>query len=131
MLVVDASFLASALLDAGETGAWAIQRMAGEHLVAPHLIGAEITSVFRRVDLGGEIESSLTALALDDLALLPIERLAFEPFAERVWQLRHTVSPYDAWYVAVAESIDAPLATLDRRLATAPGPRCVFETFAE
>ncbi len=50
----------------------------------------------------------------------------FEPFAERVWALRETVSAYDAWYVALAEALDAPLATLDVRLTQAPGPRCSF-----
>jgi len=49
-------------------------------------------------------------------------------FDERVWQLRANVTPYDAWYVALAEALDVPLATLDLRLATAPGPRCRFLT---
>jgi predicted nucleic acid-binding protein len=33
---------------------------------------------------------------------------------------------YDAWYVALAESLEAELATLDTRLARASGPRCGF-----
>ncbi|HET9244039.1 MAG TPA: hypothetical protein VFN99_11420 [Gaiella sp.] len=32
----------------------------------------------------------------------------------------------EAWYVALAEALDAPLATLDARLCAAPGPRCEF-----
>ncbi len=54
--------------------------------------------------------------------------LPYEPFADRVWQLRHSVTPYDAWYVAIAEAFEVPLATLDHRLANAPGPRCSFST---
>ena len=46
-----------------------------------------------------------------------------EPFAERIWALRQNVTCYGARYVAVAESVDAPLATLDARLAKAAGPR--------
>lgn len=38
------------------------------------------------------------------------------------------VTAYDAWYVALAESLDAKLATLDWRLARTPGCRCPFET---
>ena len=53
---------------------------------------------------------------------------AFEPFAARAWALRATVTSYDAWYVAVAEAIATPLATLDLRLARAAGPRCRFQT---
>jgi predicted nucleic acid-binding protein len=30
-------------------------------------------------------------------------------------------------YVALAEIVGAPLITLDRRLAAAPGPRCSIE----
>lgn len=53
-------------------------------------------------------------------------RVPFAPFAERVWELRANVTSYDAWYVAVAEQFDLPLATLDRRLARSAGPRCRF-----
>ena len=31
------------------------------------------------------------------MALLP-----FAPFEERIWELRHNLTAYDAWYVAVA-----------------------------
>lgn len=48
--------------------------------------------------------------------------------AVRAWQLRDSVTYYDATYVALAELLDAPLVTLDRRLAQAPGPRCTFLT---
>jgi hypothetical protein len=47
-------------------------------------------------------------------------------FAQPVWELRANVTSYDAWYVAVAEQCDLPLATLDQRLARATGPRCRF-----
>jgi len=38
------------------------------------------------------------------------------------------VRGYDALYVALAEALDAPLLTLDRRLARASGLRCAVET---
>ena len=50
----------------------------------------------------------------------------YEPFADRVGQLRETVTGYDAWYIALAEALDAPLATLDLRLSRASGPTCQF-----
>lgn len=37
----------------------------------------------------------------------------------RVWALRHTMSTYDAPYVAVAEAFGVPLVTIDLRLARA------------
>ena len=45
------------------------------------------------------------------------------PHAERIWELRHTMSTYDACYVAVAEACDCPLLTTDERLGRATGSR--------
>jgi predicted nucleic acid-binding protein len=59
---------------------------------------------------------------------LEIELLPFAPFSDRIWELRHTVTSYDAWYVAVAENLAVPLATLDDRPARANGPKCEFRT---
>jgi predicted nucleic acid-binding protein len=55
-----------------------------------------------------------------------VELFPFAPLADRVWALHPTVTAYDAAFVAVAEALDAPLVTLDRRLARASGPRCAF-----
>jgi predicted nucleic acid-binding protein len=52
----------------------------------------------------------------------------YEALAPRAWVLRHSVTVYDAAYVALAEALDAPMMTLDLRLARAPGPRCPFLT---
>jgi predicted nucleic acid-binding protein len=61
---------------------------------------------------------------------LEMELFPFEAFSDRIWQLRHTVTSYDAWYIAVAEELGFPLATLDERLAKAEGPKCEFLTRA-
>ena len=66
--------------------------------------------------------------AVSDLVQLPVAVFPFEPLGDRVWELHTTVTAYDAVYVALAEVLDAPLWTLDRRLAAAPGPRCAFRT---
>jgi predicted nucleic acid-binding protein len=57
---------------------------------------------------------------------LPIELFPFEPFAGRIWELRHSVTSYDAWYVAIAEALDLPLATLDGPLSRSAGVHCQF-----
>lgn len=72
-------------------------------------------------------ESSRTiAAAASDLVELEIELLPFAPFADRVWELRANITSHDATHVAIAERLDAPMATLDRKLANASGPRCRF-----
>jgi len=57
---------------------------------------------------------------------LYIELYPYAAVARRVWELRDNLTAYDAWYVALAEQLSAPLVTLDRRMATANGPRCQF-----
>ena len=89
---------------------------------------AEAASVLRRATLRGEISVEVAAIANADLLDLSIELYAFEKYAFRVWQLRDNLPVYDAWYVALAESLEASLATLDQRLATATGPTCEFVT---
>jgi predicted nucleic acid-binding protein len=127
-LVIDASLVVAALVDTGAEGTWADELLGSDSLVAPHLLPVEVASVLRRAAIAGDISADSASLAHADLLALRVGFFAYEPFAERVWQLRETVTSYDGWYVAVAESIDAPLATLDRRLAQSRGARCQFIT---
>ena len=64
-------------------------------------------------------------MAHADLLALPVELFPYVSSAERAWELRGNVTSYDGCYVALAEGLRAPLATLDR-LAHAPGVRCAF-----
>lgn len=124
--VVDASVVFAALVDDGPDGRWAELVLLDGPLLAPHLMPAEVTNVVRRSLASGRLDPVSSGLALARLSELPVELFPFAPFAERVWALRANVTSYDAWYVAVAEAVGSPLATLDRRLAVAPGPRCLF-----
>lgn len=126
-LVVDASTVVAALVDGGPGGTWAESVLVSEPLAAPHLMPVEATNILRRAVLARQLSDDVASLARTDLIQLRVELFGFEPFADRVWELRSSVTAYDAWYVALAESLDAPLATLDARLARASGPRCRFE----
>ncbi len=125
-MVVDASVLVAATIDSGRDGAWAEDVVAAGALVAPHLVLVEAANVLRRLERSKATTRVEATAALHDLLRLDIDLAPFEPFAERVWQLRGSVSSYDAWYVAIAEAVGLPLATLDRRLARATGPTCRF-----
>lgn len=111
-------------MDSAEIGHWCRQQLTVGELHAPHVLPAEVTSVFQRLLLRGAIQRSSLEHALNDLAALDILLHEFMPLTARVWDLRDSLTASDAWYVALAEGLDAPLATLDRRLARARGVRC-------
>ena len=120
--------LVAALVDTGPHGTWAEQVIENGALHAPELVLVEATNVLRRLERAKQVSRSEANAAHDDLMELEIELLPFTPFADRIWELRHTVTSYDAWYVATAESLGLPLATLDEHLAKAEGPECKFLT---
>jgi len=126
--VVDASTLVAALVDSGPVGAWAESMLLSGPLAAPHLLPVEVASILRRMVRAGELSTDVAALAHRDLLELRVELFPYAPFGPRIWQLRENLTSYDAWYVALAEAIEAPLATLDARLTRAPGLRCRFVT---
>jgi predicted nucleic acid-binding protein len=125
-VVVDASAVVVALVDAGPDGDWARGAMELEALAAPGHLQVEVSSALRRAVLGGRIGRDVAALAHEELAALRFTTFPFELLARRVRELHPNVTAYDAAYVALAEELDAPLVTLDRRLALADGPTCSF-----
>lgn len=124
--VVDASVLVAATTDAGPEGTWAEDILAEGEIVAPHLVLVEATNILRRLERSKQLTLLEASAAQRDLVSIDMLLVSFEPFAERVWELRRNVSSYDAWHVAVAEAFNLPLATLDRRLSRASGPACRF-----
>ena len=127
-LVVDSSVVVAALIDTGPDGVWAEGMIDDQVLYAPEIVRVEVTNVLRRLELAKQITTAEANGAHEDLSQLEIEHFPFEPFSGRIWELRHTVTSYDAWYVAVAEELGYALATLDRRLAKSVGPKCRFLT---
>lgn len=122
--IVDASVVVAALVDDGPDGRWCEDRLVEDDLAAPHLLPFEVANVLRRSETRGAIDRSTALHALADLQRLAVHLVAFEPLAERVWELRGHLTAYDAGYVATAERLGGRLVTLDRRLAHAPGLRC-------
>jgi predicted nucleic acid-binding protein len=130
VLVIDASVLAVALLDDGHDGDLARQRLSGERLAAPALIDLEVLSVWRGLARGGQLDHRRVGLAIDDLLAIPLQRVDHTPLLARCWELRDNLTTYDAAYVALAEALQAPLVTGDRRLSKATGPRCAIEVLS-
>jgi predicted nucleic acid-binding protein len=127
VLVVDASVLAPVVTDEGGDGQRFRERLRGETVIGPDLLRLEVVSVLRRHADGGSLTDEQVDGAVDDLLAFPITVFPTAPLLGRVWQLRHNVSAYDSCYVALAEAVEHPLLTADRRLANAPGVRCAIE----
>lgn len=125
-LVVDASVFVAALLDTASAGRWAESIIVRETMVAPELAMVETTNILRRLERAKEISPLEAGLAQRDFMRLDIQLFPFAPFAERIWTLRNNFTSYDAWYVALAETLECPLATLDQKLTHANGTNCLF-----
>jgi predicted nucleic acid-binding protein len=122
MLVLDAS-LALELALRSAKGALATQVIlrAGEELHAPHLIDIEFMHTLRRMVRERELDPGAAQQALDDFLDLALERHAHTASLPRIWTLRNAASAYDAVYIALAESLAAPLVTCDARLSRSHG----------
>jgi predicted nucleic acid-binding protein len=128
VIVVDASAVLEMLLPAPAAAAVETRMFgSGETAHAPHLIDIEVAQVLRRFLRRGDINPERGRVALQYLADLPLVRYPHERLLPRVWELRNNLTAYDAVYVALAEVLDAPLLTRDRRLAAAPGIRARIE----
>ncbi len=128
MIVVDASAILEVLLRTPE-GEFIEARLlgSGESLHAPHLIDLEVAQVLRRYAGAGEFDAMRARVALEDLADLRISRYRHDVLLFRIWELRRNFSAYDAAYVGLAEALDAPLVTHDRRLTRAKGHNARIE----
>jgi predicted nucleic acid-binding protein len=102
----------------------------GEQVHAPHLIDLEVAQVLRRHAHIGDLTGDRAGEALQDWLAFPVARHVHDLLLPRVWELRDSISAYDAIYVALAETLGAPLVTADAKLARAHGHRASVEVFA-
>jgi predicted nucleic acid-binding protein len=125
LTVFDASVLVDALVVTGPAGDDARQVLRGLSLLhVPSIFAAEATSAIRSMQARGDVSSGRALGAVSKIKVVQTVQYPFEPFLDRVWELRDSVTVYDGWYVALAESLETSLVTADRRLARASGPRC-------
>ncbi len=122
MIVVDASVVVEVLLRS-DAGVGLEERLfeGDDPLHAPHMLDVEVANALRRYALHGDLDQRQGGDALADLAAMSIERHGHQPLLERIWQLRHNLTAYDAAYLALADSLGAPLLTCDAGLASVAG----------
>ncbi len=88
-------------------------------LHAPATLDLEVLSAARWLERADRLDADRLREFLADFAEFRIERHGLPPLMRRVWSLRDWLRVPDGYYVTLAEALDAPLLTTDRRLARA------------
>jgi predicted nucleic acid-binding protein len=128
VIVADASALLELLIGTEAAPAVAARLLdPAQTLHAPHLVDVEVAQALRRYAAAGDLSPRQGERALADLRALPLRRYPHAVLLPRAWELRRSVTAYDAVYVALAEALGAPLLTRDARLARAHGHRARVE----
>jgi predicted nucleic acid-binding protein len=129
VIVLDTSALIDAVL-ARPPKAELLARLSDDgDLHAPHLIDVEILHALRRLALAKAVHEARLEDARTDIDDITLTRYPLDQLGDRVWELRHHLTAYDAVFVALAEALEAPLITCDRRLARAGGHHAQVEVF--
>ena len=130
MIVLDAS-VAVELLTNGRLADSLRRDLASRNdaFIAPHLLDVEVASALRKLVAGQRVDSHRVEQLLAGLAMLPAERYAHTPLLNRIWELRHNFTCYDAAYIALAEATDSILYTCDEKLSK--GHRARVMLFAD
>lgn len=127
MIVLDASTAVFSLLDPARDPRAAAARAQlardSKWAVPPHWLSEALNAV-RGPWLGGEITASDAEDANSALLSMPVEEMPLRPLADRIWELRHNLTSYDAAYVALAEKLGVTLVTGDKRINAAGVARC-------
>ncbi|GMA23055.1 ribonuclease VapC9 [Luteimicrobium album] len=121
MIVLDASAWVCALVDAGDQGdaSRAVLEADPDWLVPAHG-PIETLRTVRRYEQAGVLGRDAAQSFGDAVVATQLRVVGPEPWLlAEVWELRYTVSPYDAPYVVLARRFDAALVTIDSRLARA------------
>ena len=128
MIVADASALIDLLLESEVRTKLEQRLLSGEEsLHTPHVVDLEVAHTLRRLVLTGVLSSERAEVALADMADLQLNRYPHVELVPRVWELRDTLTAYDAAYVALAEALEATLVTRDARLARSSGHQARIE----
>jgi predicted nucleic acid-binding protein len=135
VIVLDASAAIDALLNIGASADIRARIQAEEsknasgNLHVPHIFEVEVLGSLRRHYLRGLLSEERARIALNRLSNMRLTRHPHTPSIERIWELKNNITAYDAAYIALSETLDAPLITTDGRLARSSRHRASIELF--
>lgn len=133
MTVLDASIVVRVLQNRPGDGGLRERVGRERHLHAPALVDAEVTSAIRGLLTTSKpaikVSAARAAEMVDDFADLPLVRYPMQPYQRRVLALRENFTAYDAFYLALAESLATPLLTDDRKFGRTTGHSATIETW--
>ena len=132
MIVIDASAVVEVLLDT-DLGRRIEQRVwgdAAEMANAPHLLDTEVLQVLSRLVRSRRLAAEHANHLVGDLVDLDLRRHGHSDLLERAFEMRDSVTAYDAMYLALAEALGGVLLTCDAKLGKAHGSPAKVEVLS-
>ena len=96
---------------------------------APSVIYPEVLNTLRKAVRAGRLALEDANMMVRDLSSLPITATSHLALVPRSWELRDSITAYDAAYIALAEQLDVPLITCDGKLARSHGHSAKIELY--
>ena len=118
MIVIEASAMVDALVDE-PANPELLALIADSELHAPSLLDYEVASALRGHALAGRLAQKRLTDAVDDFASLRIDRYPLTRMMSAVLDIRDNFTVYDAAYVVLAQTLEAPLVTADAKFGEA------------
>lgn len=123
--VLDASAAVDALIP-GSRNAAALNALGDADLYAPSIIDTEVMSALARLERAHSLTTAEADAAVEDWLRLPLERIGAPALTADAWTLRRSLRVTDAYYVALARRLVAPLITSDAALARSSVPHVTW-----
>lgn len=138
-VVVDASMLVEIIVASDDQPSrWLRDVLDGDDLYwVGGLTALEVASALRKLVAQGKVDADLAGDGLRWLSGLVVKHKPIgQPEMARIWELRNSVTAYDAAYLALTETVQSEtggrvcLVTADRKLANSPAVKCPLKLYA-
>ena len=127
-IIVDASAIGE-LLSSPDPRPELKRRFVFSRPCAPSVIYPEVLNALRKGVRAGKLAADDADMMVRDLRSLPITTTSHLALVPRMWELRDSITAYDAAYIALAEQLDVPLITCDGKLARSHGHSAKIELY--